>query len=98
MKHIDGKKGRFLTILPQTRKEDRDFREWLKANEVPWKEIWRRERVRGRKDVVDVYRAYEWPLPSAEQVCFFGLQMLLWSLMAFLLQRLHDSGDGREIA
>lgn len=66
MKHIDGKKGRFLTILPQTRKEDRDFREWLKVHEVPWKEVWRRERVRGRKDVVDVYRAYEWPLPSAE--------------------------------
>jgi len=66
MKHIDLKKGRFLTILPRTRKEDRDFREWLKAHEAPWEEVWRRERVRGRKDTVDVYRAYEWPLPSAE--------------------------------
>lgn len=66
MKHIDRKKGRFLTILPRTRKEDRDFREWLKVHEAPWEEVWRRERVRGRKDTVDVYRAYEWPLPSAE--------------------------------
>lgn len=66
MRHIDLKKGRFLTILPRTRKEDRDFREWLKTNEAPWEEVWRRERVRGRKDVVDLYRAYEWPLPSAE--------------------------------
>ncbi len=66
MKHIDLKEGRFLTILPRTRKEDRDFREWLKAHEAPWEEVWRRERVRGRKDTVDVYRAYEGPLPSAE--------------------------------
>lgn len=66
MKHIDRKKGRFLTILPGTRKEDRDFRSWLMAHEVPWQEVWRRVGVRGRKDAVDVYRAYEWPLPSAE--------------------------------
>jgi len=66
MKHIDRKNGRFLTILPGTRKEDRDFREWLMAHEAPWEEVWRRERVRGRKDTVDVYRAYEWPLPSSE--------------------------------
>lgn len=66
MKHIDGKNGRFLTILPRTRREDRDFREWLKTHEAAWEEVWRRERVRGRKDTVDVYRAYEWPLPSAE--------------------------------
>ncbi|MCI0484250.1 MAG: IS1634 family transposase [candidate division NC10 bacterium] len=66
MKHIDRKKGRFLTILPRTRKEDQDFREWLRAHEAPWEEVWRREKVRGRKDTVDLYRAYEGPLPSAE--------------------------------
>ncbi|MEW6282754.1 MAG: IS1634 family transposase [Candidatus Eremiobacterota bacterium] len=66
MKHIDRKKGRFLTVLPGTRKEDRDFRKWLKANEAPWEEVWRRSPVKGRTRVVDIYRAYEWPLPSAE--------------------------------
>lgn len=66
MKHIDLKNGRFLTILPRTRKEDRDFREWLASHEAPWEEVWRRENVRGRKDTVDIYRAYEGPLPSAE--------------------------------
>lgn len=66
MKHIDLKKGRFLTVMPRTRKEDRDFREWLKVHEAPWEEVWRRSPVKGRKGVVDIYRAYEWPLPSAE--------------------------------
>ena len=66
MRHIDRRKGRFLTILPGTRKEDRDFRNWLKTNEAPWDEVWRRKGVRGRKDEVDIYRAYEWPFPSAD--------------------------------
>ena len=66
MKHIDRRNGRFLTILPAIRKEDQDFRKWIKTNEAPWEEIWRRENVRGRKDTTDLYRAYEWPLPSAD--------------------------------
>ncbi len=36
MAHIDGRGGRFVTILPRTRKEDKEFRERLARDEVVW--------------------------------------------------------------
>jgi transposase len=64
--HIDGQKGRFLTVLPATRKEDGRFRDWMQNHEVPWKEVLRRPHPSRRKHPPDVFRAYEDPAGSAE--------------------------------
>ena len=65
MDHIAGRGGRFLTILPKTRKEDEAGRAWIAAGEVAWEEIARR--LGKRKDDPDqVYWAAEAPTPSQE--------------------------------
>ena len=64
--HIDDRKGRFLTVLPATRKEDRRFRDWMQGHEVPWKEVLRRAHPSKRTHPPDVFRAYEDPDGSAE--------------------------------
>jgi transposase len=65
MDHIAGRGGRFLTILPKTRKEDGAGRAWIAAGGVAWEEIARR--LGKRKDDPDqVYWAVEAPTPSQE--------------------------------
>lgn len=63
--HISGRGGRFLTILPRTRKEDQTGRAWIAAGDIAWTEIARRP---GRRhgDADDVYWAAEAPTCSAE--------------------------------
>lgn len=63
--HIAGKGGRFLTILPRTRKEDDTGRAWIASGEVCWIEI---ARYPGRRkdDPEHLYWAAEAPVPSAE--------------------------------
>jgi len=66
MKYIDGEGGRFLTVLPRSRKEDDDFREHLRRLPVPWKEVRRTPHPRNRSKPDSVYWGYEWDRPSAE--------------------------------
>lgn len=66
MLHIHERKGRFLTVLPATRKEDRRMRDWMQGHEVPWREVFRRPHPSKRKHPPDVFRAYEDPAGSAE--------------------------------
>ena len=49
MDHIAGNGGRFVTILPRTRTEDRTGRAWIAAGEVCWVEI-ARHPVRRKED------------------------------------------------
>jgi transposase len=66
MLHIDAHQGRFLTVLPATRKEDARMRDWMQGHEVPWREVLRRPHPSRRKHPPDVFRAYEDPSGSAE--------------------------------
>jgi transposase len=66
MTHIAFRGGRFLTVLPATRKEDSRFRDWMQTHDVPWQEVFRRASPRKKKDPPDVFRAYEDPTGSAE--------------------------------
>jgi transposase len=66
MKYIDGEGGRFLTVLPRSRREDDDFRELLQRQPVPWEEVRRRPHPRNRQKPDCVYQAYEWDRRSAE--------------------------------
>lgn len=58
--HIHDNGGRFLTVLPRSRKEDDDFREHVQTSAVPWQEV-RRRKGRARDDPDQVYDAYEPP-------------------------------------
>jgi len=66
MSYIDGQKGRFVTVLPATRREEKWFKTWIQTHVVPWEEVFRRPPLRRRKDPPDVFRGFESPLPSAE--------------------------------
>jgi len=65
MRHIDGEGGRFVTVLPRTRGEDKWFREWIQTNQPQWTEA---TRLPGERigDLDRVYCTSPAPLPSAE--------------------------------
>jgi transposase len=63
--HIAAKGGRFLTILPRTRKEDEIGRCWIADGNVAWNEIARAPGKR-KTDPDEVYSAAESPTPSTE--------------------------------
>lgn len=65
MDHIHRHGGRFVSVLPQNRKEDEAFRTWLVTHEPTWAEAMRRPGQR-RADPDDVYATCEAPWPSAE--------------------------------
>jgi transposase len=59
LKYIDGNDGRFLTLMPGTWAEDKRFRQWVKDNEIGWKEVYRKANSRGKKKDAVVYRGFE---------------------------------------
>jgi hypothetical protein len=65
MRHIDSNEGRFVTVLPRTRGEDRWFRDWIQTNPPLWTE---EIRLRGERlgDLDRVWSTFPSPLPSAE--------------------------------
>jgi transposase len=66
MAHIAGQHGRFLTVLPKTRREDVWFRDWLQTHKANWVEIMRKKNSRRKRDPDEVYRGFESPLRSVE--------------------------------
>lgn len=66
MHHIDRNRGRFVCVLPASRKEDGAFRDWLADGHDPgWVEAMRR-RARRRADPDDIWEVAQAPWPSAE--------------------------------
>jgi transposase len=63
--HIHARGGRFLSVLPASRKEDGVFRDWVVTNRPDWVEIARRP-TRDVDHPEDVVSAYEDHLPSAD--------------------------------
>ena len=66
MDHIHRAGGRFVTVMPRTRKEDAEFREWIQTNVAPWELVWDRPNPRTRDGPRDRWYLYKAPLPSAE--------------------------------
>jgi transposase len=64
MAHIVKNQGRFVSVLPATRKEDGQFRRYLVDHEPDWSEALRRRRRLGEPD--DTYEVTEAPWPSVE--------------------------------
>ena len=64
MRHIDRGRGRFITVLPRSRKEDAAFRAWMQDHQPDWAEAHREPGRIGEPD--QVWSACEAPRPSAE--------------------------------
>ena len=65
MAHIDRHGGRFVSVLPATRKEDKAFRDWIVDHEPDWTEAARRP-GRRQADPDQVWHTVAAPWPSAE--------------------------------
>jgi len=66
MEHIDSRKGRFITVLPRSRGEDKGFREWVQTNEPAWQLVRNQPNPRRRGGPRDRWWAFRYPLPSRE--------------------------------
>lgn len=85
--HIDKHHGRFITVLPRNRREDKWFRTYIQTHDPPWEEAVRRPHPRRRSGGEDVWKVVEAELPSKE-----GYRIVwVWnSLMAA------EDADGRQ--
>jgi transposase len=64
MAHVHQRQGRFLTVLPRTRSEDRAFRDLLSHGQVQWRPIHAKRNDDG--EIVDQYSVSEPATLSAE--------------------------------
>jgi transposase len=64
--HIDGQGGRFVTVMPRSRKEDEWFRRWVQTREVTWEQVWDRPNPRRRYGPRDRWFVHRCELPSQE--------------------------------
>ena len=66
MTYIDRAGGRFVTVLPRTRLEDQEFRQWIQTHIPAWELVWDRPNPRDRDGPRDRWFVYRAPLLSAE--------------------------------
>ncbi len=58
--------GRFVTVLPRSRREDKQFRKWIQTGVPTWEKVWDRPYVRQPDGPRDVWSVYRDPLGTAE--------------------------------
>jgi len=66
MEHIHRRGGRFVCVLPRTRLEDAEFREWIQTHEPSWTLVRDRPNPRRSKAPRDRWWVYRAELPSRE--------------------------------
>jgi transposase len=64
--YITKEGGRFISVLPETRKECSWFKEWYRSNKVQWDELFRRPDHRRPDSGEHIYWGYESAMPSDE--------------------------------
>lgn len=66
MTHIHHRGGKFITVMPRTRKEDKEFRKYLRTgNHIDWRELLRRPNP-DKHGEQHLYFGFESPTPSAD--------------------------------
>jgi transposase len=65
MGHIAAQKGRFVTVIPHGRREDKWFKDWIQTHAPAWEEAFRRPGAR-TGDPDQVWRTFEAPVPSTQ--------------------------------
>lgn len=66
MSHIDRNGGRFVTVMPRSRREDAHFREWIQTHEPAWELVWDRPNPRRKGGPRDRWWTYRASIPSRE--------------------------------
>jgi len=66
METIASRGGRFVTVLPRTRKEDEQFRRWVQEFEPQWEKVRDWPNPRRKYGPRDVWFVYRHPVPSRE--------------------------------
>lgn len=80
---IDRAGGRFVTVMPRTRREDKRFRKLLQTETPAWEVVWDRPYVRRPDGPRDAWSVYRDPLGSAE-----GFTLIwVWSTLLTLRQQ-----------
>ena len=80
---IDRAGGRFVTVLPRSRREDKHFRKLLQTETPVWELVWDRPNARRQDGARDVWSVYRDPLGSAE-----GFSLIwVWSTLLTLRQQ-----------
>jgi transposase len=64
MRHIAGNHGRFISVLPRTRKEDTEFRKQLLVGQITWRHLYDKTDQQG--EMVDRLSTSEQPATTAE--------------------------------
>ncbi len=73
MAYLDQRDGRFVTVLPQTRDEDKAFRNSLREGKISWRTVYEKIDEQGEQSkVLDTISVTKEPTTSAE--CY----RLLW--------------------
>ena len=66
MNHIDGHGGRFVCVMPRSRKEDAEFRQWIQTHVPAWEQVRDLPHPRRRDGPRDCWSVLRHPLPSRE--------------------------------
>jgi transposase len=66
MDHIDRHGGRLVTVLPRSRGEDPQFREWIQTHEPNWELVVDRPNPRQHDGPRDRWWVFRYPAPSRE--------------------------------
>jgi len=66
MAYICQEGGRFISVLPETRKESGWFKSWFRTRQINWQELLRRPDHRRPESAEHVYWGYESPMASEE--------------------------------
>jgi len=64
--HIHRAGGRFVTVMPRSRREDAHFREWIQTHTPQWSLVWDRSHPRHSEGPRDRWSVFCDPLPSTE--------------------------------
>jgi len=64
--HIDRRHGRMVCVIPRSRHEDGEFREWIQTNEPEWELVWDLPHPRRKGGPRDRWWVYRHQLPSVE--------------------------------
>jgi len=81
--YINRAGGRFVTVMPRSRREDKHFRKLLQTESPAWEVVWDRPYVRRPDGPRDVWSVYRDPLGSAEGFVIIWV----WSTLLTLRQQ-----------
>jgi transposase len=98
MDHIAHGRGRFITVLPGSRKEDASFRRYLQNHNLPWEEVAHRPSPHGAGRPEDLWRVVSAPNRSAEgyRIIWVWSQSLAYQHEQSRLAALQKAFDGIE--